>query len=118
LPSSFVLCSFSTTIRAWPRTQASAARNAILNTRLDEFADRLAVDCGNAECGGERIYKIGDLARTHGERTLMGNMVIRLRCRPCGKAPVACAIEKGPSWPRVDACDGSRSSGLSRGDER
>jgi hypothetical protein len=41
------------------------ARNAVLNTGLGEFAGyRLVVDCGNTECGGERIYNIGDLTRT------------------------------------------------------
>ena len=68
-----------------------------MNARFGEFAGyRLAVDCGNAECGGERISHIAELARLHGERTLMGRVVIQRRCRSRAGAPVACAIETGP----------------------
>ena len=80
-------------------------RNAVLNSRLGDFAGyRLAVDCGTPECGGERTYEIEQLARMHGPAMLMGRVVVRLRCRVCGRAPLSCAIETGPQLAARGAC--------------
>lgn len=61
----------------WPAGRATASergtRNAVLNSRIDDFADyRLALDCGTPECGGERVDAVPDLARLYGAGTLMG----------------------------------------------
>ncbi len=78
-------------------TSERGVRNAVMNSRLREFEGyRLAVDCGNAACGGERVYDIGELARMHGADKLMGVLVARMRCHRCGGRPVSCFIETGP----------------------
>jgi hypothetical protein len=59
-PSSFVLHWFSAIILGMGQNETErGARNAVLNGRLGDFAGYcLAVDCGAAQCGGERGYSI------------------------------------------------------------
>jgi hypothetical protein len=72
-------------------------RNAVMNSRLHEFGGyRLAVNCGTATCGGERVYAVADLARMHGPDKLMGVLVVHMRCHRCGGRAVSCFIETGP----------------------
>jgi hypothetical protein len=72
-------------------------RTAVLASPVSEFAGwRLAVDCGNAACGGERAYAISALAAMHGGQHTVGALLLRLRCRGCGQGPRSVFIETGP----------------------
>jgi hypothetical protein len=78
---------------ASPRGQ----RHAVLASPAADFVGwRLAIDCGGQACGGERAYAVAALLALHGLQQIVSQLVQRLRCRLCGRAPVAVYLETGP----------------------
>ncbi len=76
-----------------------AQRSAVLASSASEFVGwRLAVDCGDPTCGGERAYAVAAMIGLHGSDTTIGAMLTRLRCRACGQAPRTAFIETGPEF--------------------
>lgn len=63
-----------------------------------DFADwRLAMDCGQPACGGERAYAVSAMVALHGHQHTVGALLLRLRCRVCGQPPKTVFIETGPA---------------------
>ena len=69
---------------------------------------RLAFDCGDRACWGERTIDLGAVAARRGGDVLVANVVDRLRCASCGRPPRTVFLETGPrinaqrgGWRRV-----------------
>ncbi len=76
-----------------------AQRSAVLASSASEFVGwRLAIDCGDSTCGGERAYAISSMIGLHGREVTIGAMLARLRCRACGQPPKTACIETGPEF--------------------
>ncbi len=72
-------------------------RRDILGSKLRELAGfRLAFDCGNARCSGERTINIGVVAKRQNPDELVCTLIDRLRCAGCGRQPRVVHLESGP----------------------
>jgi hypothetical protein len=72
-----------------------AQRNAILGSRLSDFATWfLWVDCGTEGCRRDRLLSVGELAAMFPRETVAG-MLRRFRCRECDGKAIAASIQSG-----------------------
>ena len=61
----------------------------------------LAVDCGTADCRGERTYAVASLARFYREDRTMADVLHRMRCAACGSHVRAAWLITGPGARRA-----------------
>src|SRR5689334_1522831 len=76
---------------------AGGQRAAIMSSPLHQLTGfYLAVDCGSADCGGERSFAITELAAFYKDRSV-GDVLRLMRCsRGCGGRVLSAWLETGP----------------------
>ena len=83
-------------------------RRHFMDSKLRNVASfRLAFDCNNPACWGERTISMGTVARRQNPDELVHQLMSRLRCTGCGRKPQVFHVESGPKmakrngWSRI-----------------
>ena len=73
------------------------ARREVLCSPVGDFTGyRLAFDCGNRGCWGERTIDLGAVAARRGGSVAVGQVISHLRCAGCHQRPRTVFLETGP----------------------